>query len=133
MKGRLTNKVIIITGGTGLFGRAIIERLELEGAICINFDINIETNDTLNQIYCDITDSTSVDKALQLVFSKYQHIDGLVNNAYKTIVTKCFLVLVSIAFAQRFGALSGNQPTLPPLDYGPEVLRFGLWQEPRLR
>lgn len=82
MKDRLTNKVIVITGGTGLLGREIIARLRLEGAICINFDINIETSDDLTQIYCDITDSTSVDKALQLVFLKYEQIDGLVNNAY---------------------------------------------------
>jgi NAD(P)-dependent dehydrogenase (short-subunit alcohol dehydrogenase family) len=82
MNNRLKDKIIIITGGNGLLGKAIIERLTLEGAFCINFEINIETNDDLSKVYCDITDSDSIDKALALVFSKYPKVDGLVNNAY---------------------------------------------------
>jgi NAD(P)-dependent dehydrogenase (short-subunit alcohol dehydrogenase family) len=82
MNNRLKDKIIIITGGNGLLGKAIIERLTLEGAFCINFEINIETNDDLSKVYCDIIDSDSIDKALALVFSKYPKVDGLVNNAY---------------------------------------------------
>ena len=82
MLNRLKDKAIIITGGNGLLGKAIIERLTLEGAFCINLDINHETNDDLSQIYCDITDSDSIDKALELVFSNFTKVDGLVNNAY---------------------------------------------------
>lgn len=82
MNNRLKDKIIIITGGNGLLGKAIIERLILEGAFCINFEINIDTNDDLSKVYCDITDSDSIDKALQLVFDKYSKVDGLVNNAY---------------------------------------------------
>ena len=36
----------------------------------------------MSQVYCDITDSQSIDLALKLVLSKYFQIDGLVNNAY---------------------------------------------------
>ena len=82
MNIRLKDKIIIITGGNGLLGKAIIERLTLEGAFCINFEINIESNDDLSKVYCDITDSESIDRALALVFSKYPKVDGLVNNAY---------------------------------------------------
>jgi NAD(P)-dependent dehydrogenase (short-subunit alcohol dehydrogenase family) len=82
MQNRLQDKIIIVTGGNGLLGKAIIERLILEGAFCINFEINFETNDNLSNVYCDITDSVSIDKALKLVLSKYPKIDGLVNNAY---------------------------------------------------
>jgi NAD(P)-dependent dehydrogenase (short-subunit alcohol dehydrogenase family) len=82
MNNRLKDKIIIITGGNGLLGRAIIERLTLEGAFCINFEINVETNNDLSKVYCDITDSDSIDKALALVYSKYPKVDGLVNNAY---------------------------------------------------
>lgn len=82
MNNRLKDKIIIITGGSGLLGKAIIERLTLEGAFCINFEINIESNADLSKVYCDITDSDSIDKALALVFSKYPKVDGLVNNAY---------------------------------------------------
>lgn len=82
MNSRLKNKVIIVTGGCGLLGKAIVDRLTLEGAICIIFEINVKTNDDLSQVYCDITDSQSIDLALKLVLSKYFQIDGLVNNAY---------------------------------------------------
>jgi NAD(P)-dependent dehydrogenase (short-subunit alcohol dehydrogenase family) len=82
MNNRLKDKIIIITGGNGLLGKAIIERLTQEGAFCINFEINIESNDDLSKVYCDITNSDSIDKALALVFLKYPQVDGLVNNAY---------------------------------------------------
>jgi NAD(P)-dependent dehydrogenase (short-subunit alcohol dehydrogenase family) len=82
MNNRLENKVIIITGGNGLLGKAIINRLISEGAFCINFEINHETNEDLSNVYCDITDSSSIDKAIELVLEKYERIDGLVNNAY---------------------------------------------------
>ena len=82
MLNRLTDKIIIITGGNGLLGKAIIERLTSEGAFCINLEINLETNLDLSQVYCDITDSESIDKALALVFSNFPKVDGLVNNAY---------------------------------------------------
>ena len=82
MNNRLKNNIIIVTGGDGLLGTAIIKRLISEGAFCINFEINHETNDDLSQIYCDITDSDSIDRALELVLKKYNKIDGLVNNAY---------------------------------------------------
>ncbi len=82
MNDRLENKIIIITGGNGLLGKAIINRLISEGAFCINFEINHETNEDLSNVYCDITDSSSIDKALEIVLTKYNKIDGLVNNAY---------------------------------------------------
>lgn len=82
MKSRLENKLIIVTGGNGLLGKVIIDRLKSEGAFCINFEINHETNQDLSQVYCDITDCVSIDNGLSLVLSKYSRIDGLVNNAY---------------------------------------------------
>lgn len=82
MNNRLENKIIIVTGGNGLLGKVIIDRLKSEGAFCINFEINHETNRDLSQVYCDITDCDSIDKAISLVLSKYSRIDGLVNNAY---------------------------------------------------
>jgi NAD(P)-dependent dehydrogenase (short-subunit alcohol dehydrogenase family) len=82
MNNRLKDKIIIITGGNGLLGKAIIKRLKSEGAFCINFEINHETNHDLSQVYCDITNANSIDSGLQMVFKKYKKIDGLVNNAY---------------------------------------------------
>ena len=82
MKNRLKDKIIIITGGNGLLGKAILKRLKSEGAFCINFEINHETNNDLSQVCCDITNTNSIDEGLEMVLKKYKKIDGLVNNAY---------------------------------------------------
>jgi NAD(P)-dependent dehydrogenase (short-subunit alcohol dehydrogenase family) len=79
---RLADKVIIVTGGNGLLGKEIIRAIRLEGAICLNFDINHDTNVSLFNIKCDITNSNAVTDALKLVVSTFGKIDGLVNNAY---------------------------------------------------
>lgn len=82
MNNRLQGKIVIVTGGNGLLGKSIIDRLKLEGAICINFEINHETSEDLTNVYCDITNTRSIDLGLEMVLSKYGRIDGLVNNAY---------------------------------------------------
>lgn len=82
MNSRLKGNIIIVTGGNGLLGKAILKRLKSEGAFCINFDINHETNNDLSQVYCDITNTNSIDEGLEIVFNKYKKIHGLVNNAY---------------------------------------------------
>jgi NAD(P)-dependent dehydrogenase (short-subunit alcohol dehydrogenase family) len=82
MKNRLEKKIIIITGGNGLLGSAIIEKLIEDGAFVINLDINHKTNESLSNIECDITNQESVDSSLNLIINKYEKIDGLVNNAY---------------------------------------------------
>jgi NAD(P)-dependent dehydrogenase (short-subunit alcohol dehydrogenase family) len=82
MKNSLENKIIIVTGGNGLLGAAIVERIKSEGGFCVNFEINHETNDNLSNVACDITNEDSINKALSLVIEKYNRIDGLVNNAY---------------------------------------------------
>ena len=82
MSERLKDKVIIVTGGNGLLGSAIVRLIRKEGAFCINFEINHKTNDDLSNVECDITDENSMNQALTLVIDKYKKIDGLVNNAY---------------------------------------------------
>jgi NAD(P)-dependent dehydrogenase (short-subunit alcohol dehydrogenase family) len=79
---KLKDKIIIVTGGNGLLGKEIIKKLMTEGAICINIDINHNTLNDLSCIQCDITDSNSIDEAIKLIINNFNHIDGLVNNAY---------------------------------------------------
>ena len=79
---KLKDKIIIVTGGNGLLGKEIIKKLITEGAVCINIDINHNTSNDLSCIQCDITDSNSIDSAIKLVINNFNHIDGLVNNAY---------------------------------------------------
>jgi len=80
--GKLKDKIIIVTGGNGLLGREIVKKLLTEGATCINIDINHNTSIDLSCIQCDITDSNSIDRAIKLIINNFNHIDGLVNNAY---------------------------------------------------
>ena len=75
-------KVIIVTGGSGLLGSEMVKDLQNKGAYVINFDINQDTDVQNGFVNCDITDSQSVDAALDAVVSHYGRIDGLVNNAY---------------------------------------------------
>lgn len=82
MNSKLKDKIIIVTGGNGLLGKAIVKKIKLEGAFCVNFDIDHKTNNDLSNVECDITNKTSIDNALSLVISKYKKVDGLVNNAY---------------------------------------------------
>lgn len=78
----LKDKIIIVTGGSGLLGTHILSKLNESKAVVINADISVKTNDDLTNIYCDITDAESITNTIQSVYKRYGKIDGLVNNAY---------------------------------------------------
>lgn len=79
---QLKDKVIIVTGGSGLIGKSIVDRLEQSGATVINAEINAETNLDAGNYRCDVTDEESVSCLMNDVYEKFGRIDGLVNNAY---------------------------------------------------
>jgi len=81
MKG-IENKVIIVTGGNGLIGKALISYLTDSGAIIVNADIAEQNESNANFIRCDVTDRQSVDDMLGKVVQEFGRLDGLVNNAY---------------------------------------------------
>lgn len=78
----LSNKVVIVTGGNGLIGRAILHDIKQAGAIAINAEINVTDDLENGTLECNITDSLSVQTAISKVIEKYGRIDGLVNSAY---------------------------------------------------
>jgi NAD(P)-dependent dehydrogenase (short-subunit alcohol dehydrogenase family) len=78
----LKDKIIIVTGGSGLLGKEIINNLVAKGAIAINADINVETDLDKKTLNIDITSEESIVKAVKTVADFYGKIDGLVNNAY---------------------------------------------------
>lgn len=82
MNASLKNKIIIVTGGSGLLGKEIIKDLETKGAIAVNADINVTTDFEKKTLNVDITSEESIVKAIKLVTDFYGRIDGLVNNAY---------------------------------------------------
>ena len=79
---RLKNKIIVVTGGSGLLGKEFIKNIKSEGGIPVNADINVDTNLDKNQINMDITSQQSVDNTVEILLDYFGHIDGLVNNAY---------------------------------------------------
>ena len=67
----LENKTIIVTGGSGLIGTAIIKHINSNGGKAINFD------------YEDGYDITKVDTIQKFISDKdITTVDGIVNNAY---------------------------------------------------
>lgn len=93
-KFRLDNKVIVITGGAGLLGRKHAEAVLDAGGIAILLDITSDALDNavseLGKKYnadriagmlADITSLESLEKVRDDILSKYQSIDGLINNA----------------------------------------------------
>lgn len=76
----LDNKVIVVTGGNGLLGSAMIQDIRDKGGIGINADIN--SDDTVESIKCDITSLESIRDAVKFISEYYGRIDGWVNNAY---------------------------------------------------
>jgi len=79
---RLKDKIILVTGGSGLLGKAIVDQLQQEGARVLNVDINAVTTEDLSTIQADITDENSINELVAKVKNQFGRIDGLVNNAY---------------------------------------------------
>lgn len=80
--GKLSNKVIVVTGGSGLIGRAILQHLQNEGATTVNADINVADSLSEGSVVCNITSEESIRKAIEKVILAHGRIDGWVNNAY---------------------------------------------------
>lgn len=77
------DKVILVTGGNGLLGKAIIEHLSQKEAITVNIDIDIEETDlSRGLLACDITNPDNIKEAVEQVIAYHGRINGLVNNAY---------------------------------------------------
>ena len=90
---RLDNKVIVITGATGLLGRKHAEAIACYGGTPILLDLSQQTVDDfaneLNEKYIvnsvgfaiDITDEKTIEDNVKQLIEKFGKIDGLVNNA----------------------------------------------------
>ena len=78
----LKDKVIIVTGGSGLIGKEILKKIKASGAIAINADINVDNNLNEQSINLDITVDQSISYAIVEIVAKFGKIDGWVNSAY---------------------------------------------------
>lgn len=78
----LRDKVIIITGGSGLIGRECVKDAQKKGAIVINADIAVETDIAHGTYHLDMSDDNSIETLVSMVYEKYGRIDGVANIAY---------------------------------------------------
>lgn len=82
MSDRLKDKIVILTGASGLIGKATRAHLLLNGAKVISVDKNISTNQESLSYNYDITNEKEIDSLLVEVMNTYGRIDGLVSLAY---------------------------------------------------
>jgi NAD(P)-dependent dehydrogenase (short-subunit alcohol dehydrogenase family) len=89
----LKNKIVIVTGASGLLGREHVAAIADAGGIPVLLDLNEEILSQqvsdLNSKYeidasafpVDITNEGQIDESCKAIIAKYGKIDGLVNNA----------------------------------------------------
>ena len=78
----LKDKIIIITGGSGLLGKQYVKAVNELNGIPIVLDIQIANDSDADMIICDITHESEVMNAAYKIDCKYaQPIYGLINNA----------------------------------------------------
>src|SRR6187551_2916330 len=78
----LENKIIVVTGGSGLIGRELVADIKRKGGIAINADIDVETKLQDGSLRMNITDDVSIQAGIDQIEKEYGRIDGWVNNAY---------------------------------------------------
>jgi NAD(P)-dependent dehydrogenase (short-subunit alcohol dehydrogenase family) len=82
MSERLKDKIIILTGASGLIGKATHKHLLASGAKVVSVDTNISHNPINMSYKYDVTKEKEIDSLLTEIISGYGRIDGLVNLAY---------------------------------------------------
>lgn len=78
----LRDKVVLVTGGSGTIGRAIVAHAVASEAIVINADVEQAAGRDATFLHCDVTDESSVCHAIDAVVEEHRRLDGLVNCAY---------------------------------------------------
>lgn len=89
----LSSKVCVVTGGTGLIGKALVEGLAESKAKVVLADIDTDKGvSTARKLsgcglkvifkYLDVTSDTSVSELIDFAHKKYKRIDTWINSAY---------------------------------------------------
>jgi NAD(P)-dependent dehydrogenase (short-subunit alcohol dehydrogenase family) len=86
---RLAEKVIMITGAASGIGAAIAHRCAAEGARVVCTDRSLEAVADMAEalgpsalaVRCDVTDTHSIERAVDTTWAHFERLDGLVHNA----------------------------------------------------
>lgn len=91
---RLDGKIVVVTGGAGVIGKAFIESIAINGGVAIAADIDVDAATlfakqckagqlgTVDAEILDITNQESIQKLIDNIVYRYGKIDAVVNNAY---------------------------------------------------
>lgn len=78
----LKDKIIVVTGGKGLIGRALIQDIKENGGTPVSLDLKADAEAGKQEIACDLTSLKGIQQAIEKVEKLHGRIDGWVNNAY---------------------------------------------------
>jgi NAD(P)-dependent dehydrogenase (short-subunit alcohol dehydrogenase family) len=78
----LKGSVIVVTGGEGLLGSAIVAACREAGATAISADISVKEASDGTKVHMDIANEASIRSAIGEIWKRHGRIDGLVNAAY---------------------------------------------------
>ncbi|MDM1295952.1 SDR family oxidoreductase [Sphingobacterium sp. N143] len=80
----LKDKVVIVTGASGLIGSLTVADLVQKGAVVLGVDIVQRANEesTFDFFQCNVAQKQEIDRLVDFAVNKYGKIDGLVNLAY---------------------------------------------------
>jgi NAD(P)-dependent dehydrogenase (short-subunit alcohol dehydrogenase family) len=70
---QLTDRVVLVVGGTGLVGSAVVKRLREEGAVVV-----VASRHPQDGVALDATDDASVQTAVEALLAEHGRLDGLV-------------------------------------------------------
>lgn len=105
---RLTERVALVTGAGGGIGRAVVARLESEGATVVATDIRpMQSIGALTLVH-DVSSESAWDDVVEVIGSTYGRLDILVNNAGLTD----FGVIEGTSLAQFNEVVSASQTSV---------------------
>ncbi len=78
MAGRLTDRIVLVTGAAGTLGRAIAAAIEADGGTAVRSDL--ARRDGMDHVL-DVTREEDWQAVAQAITARHGRLDGLVNNA----------------------------------------------------
>src|SRR3990167_3213674 len=73
--------VVFVTGGSRGIGKAIVEKFKSQGWAVAACSANAKESSADLHLMCDVSDATSVRKAIDATIKKFGRLDAVINNA----------------------------------------------------